>query len=76
VRYVSHTFGDTDGVYRTDPNFIADLALSAPLAQGLSGYLQIENLFDRRYIGTNDGFTAPLYGRPFTATAGLRLKLR
>ena len=47
-----------------------------PVRRGVEAFVQIENLFDRRYIGTNDGFSAPLYGRPFTALAGVRLKLR
>ncbi|WP_174297684.1 TonB-dependent receptor [Sphingomonas bacterium] len=75
VRYLTRTNGDTDGVYRTDAHVIADLAASAPLRHGLEAFVQAENLFDRRYIGTNDGFTAALYGKPFTATAGFRLKL-
>ena len=75
VRYLSRTDGDTDGLYRTDAHFIADLAASVPVTHGLEAFVQIENLFDRRYIGTNDGFTAPLYGKPLTAVAGFRLKL-
>lgn len=76
VRYLSRTNGDPDAIYRTDAHFIADLAASAPLTRSLETFVQIENLFDRRYIGTNDGFTAPLYGKPFTAMAGFRLKLQ
>ena len=75
LRYLSSTDGDPDAIYRTQAHFVADLAASVPLTRGLSAFVQIENLFDRRYIGTNDGFTAALYGRPITATAGLRLKL-
>ena len=75
VRYLGRTDGDPDAIYRTDAHFIVDLAATAPLSHGLSAFLQIENLFDRRYVGTNDGFTSPLLGKPFTATAGLRMKL-
>jgi outer membrane receptor protein involved in Fe transport len=75
VRYLSSTNGDPDDIYRTDAHLIADLAASAPLRRGMTAFVQIENLFDRRYIGTNDGFTAPLYGKPFTAMGGVRLKL-
>ena len=74
VRYLSRTDGDTDGVYRTDAHAIVDLAAAAPVRQGVEAFVQIENLFNKRYIGTNDGFTAPLYGKPFTAVAGVRLK--
>jgi outer membrane receptor protein involved in Fe transport len=76
VRYLSSTNGDPDNIYRTDAHFIADLAASAPLRHGLETFVQIENLFDQRYIGTNDGFTAPLYGKPFTAMAGFRVTLK
>lgn len=75
VRYLSRTNGDADALYRTDAHFVADLAASAALAKGLQVFLQIENLFDTRYVGTNDGFTAPLYGKPFTAMGGLRIAL-
>lgn len=75
LRYLSRTDGDPDAIYRTDAHLVADLSASMPVEQHLTAFVQIENLFDRRYVGTNDGFTAPLYGRPLTATAGLRLKL-
>ena len=75
VRYLSSTNGDPDAIYLTDAHVIADLAASAPLKRGIEAFIQIENLFDRRYIGTNDGFTAPLYGKPLTVQGGFRLKL-
>ncbi len=75
-RYLSRTSGDPDNIYHTDPHFIADLAITAPIRKGIEALVQIENLFNRTYLGTNDGFTAPLYGKPFTAVAGIRLKLR
>lgn len=75
IRYLSRTNGDPDAIYRTDAHVIVDFAANVPLQPGVSAFAQIENLFDRRYVGTNDGFTAPLYGRPLTATAGIRLKL-
>ncbi|EZP49985.1 TonB-dependent receptor plug domain-containing protein [Sphingomonas sp. RIT328] len=75
VRYLSRTNGDPDAIYRTDAHFVADLGASAPLRGSVDVFGQIENLFDRRYVGTNDGFTAPLHGRPLTAVGGVRLKL-
>jgi outer membrane receptor protein involved in Fe transport len=76
VRYVSHTNGDADGFLRTDPHVVFDLAASAPIVKQVEAFVQIENLFDRRYVGTNDGFSPPLLGTPFTAFAGLRVKLQ
>jgi len=75
VRYLSRTNGDPDGVYRTDAHFIADFGATVPVRHDVELFGQVENLFDRRYIGTNDGFTAALYGRPFTALVGVRLDL-
>ena len=75
LRYTGGTSGDTDGVFHTEANVVADLTLSVPVRKDLDGFIQIENLFDSRYTATNDGFTAPLYGKPFTAWAGLRLRL-
>ncbi|WP_010163713.1 TonB-dependent receptor [Sphingomonas sp. PAMC 26617] len=75
VRYLSRTNGDPDRLYRTDAHFIADFGASVAVRRDVELFGQFENLFDRRYIGTNDGFTAALYGKPFTATGGVRLKL-
>ena len=76
VRYVSRTNGDADGFLHTDPHVVFDLAASAPVVKQVEAFVQIENLFDRRYVGTNDGFSPPLLGTPFTALGGLRIKLR
>lgn len=75
IRYLGPTNGDPDAMYRTDAHVVADLAASVPVRPGVEAFVQIENLFDRRYVGTNDGFTAPLYGRPFTALGGVRIKV-
>jgi len=75
VRYVSRTNGDADGFLHTDPHFVVDFAASAPVVKQVEAFVQVENLFDRRYIGTNDGFSPPLLGTPFTAFGGLRLRL-
>ncbi len=76
VRYVSRTNGDADGLLHTDPHFVVDLAASVPVIRQVEAFVQIENLFDRRYIGTNDGFSPPLLGTPFTAVGGFRVHLR
>ena len=76
LRYLSRTSGDPDNIYHTDPHFISDLAVTAPITTRVQAFAQVENLFSRTYVGTNDGFTAPLYGKPFTITAGFRVRLR
>jgi outer membrane receptor protein involved in Fe transport len=58
-----------------DAHFLADLADSVPVRRGLQGFVQIENLFDRRYVGVNNGFIAPFVGKPLTAMFCARLKL-
>lgn len=75
VRYVSRTNGDADGFLRTDRHVIVDLSGGVELIRGLQLFAQIENLFDRRYVSQNDGFSAPLLGTPFTVTGGVRVKL-
>jgi outer membrane receptor protein involved in Fe transport len=75
LRYVSRTNGDSDGLLHTEPHFIVDLAASAPLTPQLDALVQVENLFDHRYIGTNDGFSPPLYGTPQTIFAGVRIHM-
>lgn len=75
LRYVGPTNGDADGIYRTQDHVVADLGARLPLVAGLEAFGQVENLFDSHYIGTNDGFTAPLAGKPFTVMAGFRVKL-
>ena len=75
-RYVSRTNGDSDGLLHTDPHVVFDLAASAPIVRQVEGFVQIENLFNYRYVGTNNGFSPPLLGTPFTALAGLRLHVR
>jgi outer membrane receptor protein involved in Fe transport len=75
VRYVSRTNGDADGLLHTDPHFIVDFAASAPVTHQVDAFVQVENLLDRRYIGTNDGFSAPLFGTPVTAVGGVRVHL-
>jgi outer membrane receptor protein involved in Fe transport len=76
LRYVSRTNGDADGLLHTDPHVVVDFAASAPVVPQVNAFVQIENLFDRRYVGTNDGFSSPLLGTPFTAFAGLRVHVR
>ena len=76
LRYVSRTNGDPDGQLHTDPHFIVDVAANVPLTRQLEGFVQVENLFDRRYIADNSGFSPPLLGTPLTAFAGIRVSIR
>lgn len=75
LRYVSRINGDADGNHGADPHLVADLAGSVPLTKRLETFVEIENLFGNHYIVSNNGTKPPLLGTPFTATAGVRLKL-
>ena len=76
VRYVSRTNGDADGLLHTDPHVVFDLSASAPIVKQMEAFVQIENLFDRRYVADNSGFSPALLGTPFTALGGVRLNIR
>lgn len=77
LRYISKSYGDAhpgDGLVQ-DAHFVVDLSGRYPFTEQIAGYVQIQNLFDRRYIAQNGG-GAPILGTPFEATAGLRIALR
>lgn len=76
LRYVARTNGDADGLLRTDAHVVADLAASMPVIRSVEAFVQIENLFDRRYVSTNDGFSAPLLGTPCSVLGGIRVRLK
>jgi len=77
LRWVSTSWGDAhpDDNLKLDAHFVVDASASYPIADNLEAYAQIQNLFDRRYIGSNSG-GAPIYGTPFEIMSGFRLSLR
>jgi outer membrane receptor protein involved in Fe transport len=72
VRWVSKSWGDNDDTLPVDSHVVVDLAASYPVTRGLEAFVQVENLFDRRYLSDNSGFELPRLGTPFSAFAGLR----
>jgi outer membrane receptor protein involved in Fe transport len=72
LRWVSKSWGDNDNTFPVDEHVVADLAASYPIARKLEGFVQVENLFDSRYISDNSGFELPRLGTPFSAFVGLR----
>jgi outer membrane receptor protein involved in Fe transport len=76
LRWLSKSWGDNDHAFPVDEHVVVDLAASYPVTARLAAFLQIENLFDRRYIADNSGFELPRLGTPFTAFAGLRWETR
>lgn len=76
-RFISNSYGDAhpaDGLIENE-HFVVDLSGTYLLTEQLAVYLQIQNLFDRRYIASNGG-GAPILGTPFEALGGLRVSLR
>ena len=72
VRWLSKSWGDNDNTLPVDEHVVVDLAASYPVTRKLEAFVQVENLFDRRYIADNSGFELPRLGTPFSAFAGLR----
>lgn len=75
LRWLSKSWGDNDNTFPVDEHVVVDLAASYPVTPKLVAFLQIENLFDRRYVADNSGFELPRIGTPFTAFAGVRWEI-
>ncbi|HTT84377.1 MAG TPA: TonB-dependent receptor, partial [Rhizomicrobium sp.] len=63
LRYISKSYADpfpADGLIQ-NAHFVADLSASYPLSKQLQAFVQIQNLFDSRYIAENGG-AAPILG--------------
>ena len=74
-RYISQSYGDAhpeDGLVQ-QAHFVVDVSGSYPLTQELQGYVEIQNLFNRRYVASNGG-GPPILGTPFQAVAGVRVR--
>ena len=64
------------GALSADPHFIMNLSGSYPVYDNVEAYVQLQNIFDRRFIAT--GYSAPsaqTYGTPFEAFVGLRTSI-
>jgi outer membrane receptor protein involved in Fe transport len=72
VRWLSKSWGDNDNTFPVDGHAVVDLAASYPVTRKLEAFVQIENLFDQRYIADNSGFEPPRLGTPFSAFIGMR----
>ncbi|HEY2752499.1 TonB-dependent receptor [Phenylobacterium sp.] len=72
VRWLSKSWGDNDNTLPVDEHVVVDLAAAYPVTPKLEAFVQVENLFDRRYTADNNGFELPRLGTPFSALAGLR----
>ncbi len=76
LRYLSKSYGDAvpaDGLIQ-NAHFVTDVSASYPLTEKLQAFLQVQNLFDKRYIANNGG-GVPILGTPFEVMSGMRLKM-
>jgi outer membrane receptor protein involved in Fe transport len=75
LRWLDKSWGDNDNTLPQDAHFVVDASVAYAFSKSCEAFLNIENLFSRRYVADNSGFNPPLFGTPFTAFAGLRVKL-
>jgi outer membrane receptor protein involved in Fe transport len=76
LRYLSKSYGDpipADGLIQ-NAHFVADVSASYPVTEKLQAFVQVQNLFDKRYIASNGG-GVPILGTPLEVMSGLRLKV-
>jgi outer membrane receptor protein involved in Fe transport len=72
VRYAPGHFGATG--LSEDAYTVVDLSTSWTVHRTIEIYANIENLFDRRYVADNTGFTPPQLGTPRSVFVGLRAR--
>lgn len=75
TRWVDRSFGDSDHTFIQDSHFIADAHVDYQLTSMVQLFVSASNLFDRTYIGTNNGFEPPKLGTPLQAFFGFRFQL-
>ncbi|HUB86065.1 MAG TPA: TonB-dependent receptor [Rhizomicrobium sp.] len=76
LRYLSKSYGDavpSDGLIQ-NAHFVTDASASYPVTEKLQAFVQVQNLFDKRYIASNGG-GVPILGTPFEVMSGVRLKV-
>lgn len=73
VRWLSTSYGDNDHTLMVPSQTVVDLSAAYPMTRYMEIYLQCENLFDRSYISTNNGFQPPRLATPFTVLGGVHL---
>lgn len=58
-----------------DSHFVLDLSATYPVNEHFEGYVQIQNLLDRRYIVNPGPYNPPQYGTPFELFVGARITM-
>lgn len=73
VRWLSTSYGDNDHTLVVPSHTVVDLSAAYPVNRYVEFYVQCENLFDRSYISTNNGYQPPRLATPFTVLGGVHL---
>lgn len=72
VRWLDKSWGDNLNTLPIDSHFVVDASFGYKLTKQSELFLNIQNLFDRRYIADNSGIYPPLFGTPLSVFGGLR----
>ena len=73
VRWLSTSYGDNDHTLVVPSHTVIDLSAAYPITRYVEVYLQCENLLNRSYISTNNGYQPPRLATPFTLLGGVHL---
>jgi|GEM_PF-609522 len=71
----SRAWGDNDHTLPIDSHVVLNLTGSYPITPRIEAFGEIQNLFDKRYIGYDDGASPPQLGQPLTVFGGVRIRL-
>jgi outer membrane receptor protein involved in Fe transport len=75
ARAISRSFADNLHTLPEDSQFVVDASASYPVFDVAEVYVDVQNLFDRRYVANNSGFNPPWLGQPFTVLGGVRVSI-
>ena len=71
-----HTDPGYPGKISADPHFIMNISASYPVWQHADAYVEVQNLFDTRYVATSYSAPSPqAFGTPLEVFGGLRIRL-
>ena len=73
--WMTREWGDNDHTLPVNEHFVVDLTASYPVTNRIEAFGEVQNLFDRKYIGWNDGGSAAMLGEPLTVFGGLRIRI-
>ncbi len=75
IRWYSASFGDNDHTLPIDAHVVVDLSASYAIRPTFNAFVNVQNLFDNRFVADNNGFEPRRLSTPLTATVGIRVQL-